>query len=140
MTGDTWISDLRAFALECLAADRYPQDYHTWQLFTCKACGGATFEVTIEHHTGSRKRDFKGVIWGDCTACGRRQRLFRFTGEHRQPLRDEEPACRCGGRAFAVGECERIEGDEGLAGFFDEGVVVGHCRQCGRNQAFAYTD
>lgn len=140
MTGDTWISDLRAFALERLAADRYPQDYHIWKLFTCEACGAEGFAVTIEHHTGSKKGDFKGVIWGDCAACGRRQRLFRFTGEHRQRLRDEAPACTCGGRAFGVGECERIEGDEGLPGFFDEGVVVGQCRQCGQNQAFVYTD
>jgi hypothetical protein len=25
-------------------------------------------------------------------------------------------------------------------GFFDEGVVVGHCSQCGRNRAFVHTD
>jgi hypothetical protein len=25
-------------------------------------------------------------------------------------------------------------------GFFDEGVVVGQCSQCGRNRAFAHTD
>jgi hypothetical protein len=140
MTGDTWISDLRTFALECLAADRYPQDYHTWKLFTCEACGGDTFAVTVEHHTGSKRGDFKGLIWGDCEACGHRQQLFGFTGAHRKHLRDEAPACRCGSRAFAVGECERIEGEEGLMGFFDEGVVVGQCRHCGGFRAFVYTD
>jgi hypothetical protein len=140
MTGKIWISDLRAFALDCLAADRYPQDVHTWTLFKCDVCGADTFTVTIEHHTGSKKGNFRGVIWGACEGCGRRRRLFRFTGQHREWLRDEEPACTCGSRAFAVGESERIEGDEGLAGFFDEGVVVGQCRRCGRNKAFVYTD
>jgi hypothetical protein len=134
------VAGLRAFARECLAADRYPQDRHTWRLFTCEACGAGSFAVVLEHHSGSKTGDFKGVIWGTCQACGRRQQLFRFTGEHRQRLRNEAPACRCGGQTFCVGEYERIEGDGGLVGFFDEGVVVGQCCQCGRSQAFVYTD
>jgi hypothetical protein len=39
-----------------------------------------------------------------------------------------------------VGECERIEGDEGLMGFFDEGVVAGMCAQCQRNRVLVETD
>ncbi len=136
----TPVSDLEAFAKECIAADRYPHDYHTWRLFTCDACGGEAFEVTIEHHTGSKRGDFKGVIRGACAECGHGQRLFAFTGEHRKPHREESPACGCGNRSFLVGECERIEGEEGLMGFFDEGVVVGRCVRCGRNHAFVYTD
>ena len=34
----------------------------------------------------------------------------------------------------------RIEGDEGVMGFFDEGVVVGKCSNCGRNRVFVHTD
>jgi hypothetical protein len=55
-------------------------------------------------------------------------------------LREEKPACECGNITFIVGECERIEGNEGVMGFFDEGVVVGKCSRCGRMRAFVYTD
>jgi len=123
-----------------MAADRYPNDYHPFRLFKCDVCDGVAFEVTIEHHTGSRKGDFKGVMWVKCTECGNRQQLLSFTGEHRKQLREEEPACACGNGAFMVGECDRIEGDEGLRGFFDEGVLVGKCRRCGRNRVFVYID
>ena len=41
-------------------------------------------------------------------------------------------------RLFA--ECERIERDDGMMGFFDEGVVVGKCAQCGQNRALVHTD
>jgi hypothetical protein len=36
--------------------------------------------------------------------------------------------------------CERIEGEEGIPGFFDEGVIVGKCILCNRNMAFVFTD
>jgi hypothetical protein len=55
-------------------------------------------------------------------------------------MRDEKPKCKCGHEQFYVGECERIERDEGVMGFVDEGVVVGKCFRCGRNRAFVYTD
>lgn len=67
-------------------------------------------------------------------------RLFTFTGEHRKKLRDEKPVCECGSRIFFVGQCERIEGEQGIPGFFDEGVIAGKCTDCKRNQAFAFTD
>jgi hypothetical protein len=41
---------------------------------------------------------------------------------------------------FVVCECERFEGDEGVFGFFDEGVVVGKCLECGCNRVMVYTD
>jgi hypothetical protein len=55
-------------------------------------------------------------------------------------LRKEKPVCECGNTHFLVAICERIEGEEGLAGFFDEGVIVGQCSRCSRNRAFVYTD
>jgi hypothetical protein len=134
------LSDLEAFARKRIAADRYPNDAHFFTAYTCDACGVAPFELTIEHHTGSKRGDFKGVIWGVCTECGTRKRLFSFTGAHRKRLREEKPACTCGHAGFLVGECERIERDEGIMGFFDEGVVVGKCSHCGRNRALVYTD
>jgi len=140
VTPPTSLSDLEAFARKRIAAHHYPDDYHSFRLFKCDTCGMVAFEITIEHHTGSKKGDFKGVIWGECTKCGNRKRLLSFTGEHRERLREEKPACECGNRSFIVGECERIEGDEGVMGFFDEGVVVGKCCRCGRNRAFVYTD
>jgi hypothetical protein len=140
MKGQTLLSDLEAFARKRIAAQRYPDDYHFFTPFRCDACGVVPFELTIEHHTGSKKGNFKGVIWGECTECGNRKRLFSFTGEHRERLREEKPVCRCGNESFLVAECERIERDEGVMGFFDEGVVVGKCSHCGRNRALVDTD
>jgi hypothetical protein len=133
-------AELEAYARARIAADRYPGDHHVFHLFRCDACGVAPFALTIEHHTGSRQGDFKGIIWGECAICGSRKRLFSFTGAHRARLRDEKPVCRCGQASFYAGECERIEGDAGLAGFVDEGVVVGKCAHCGRKRVLAYTD
>ena len=140
MKHQTLLSDLEAYAQEQIAADRYPDDYHFFMPFKCDTCGVVPLELTIEHHTGSKKGNFRGVIWGACTVCGSRKRIFSFTGAHRAPLREESPACKCGHTSFLVGECERIEGDEGVMGFFDEGVVVGKCSHCGHNQAFVHTD
>ena len=132
--------DLKAFAETCVAADRYPDDYHLFDLFECHACGVVAFVLAIEHHSGSKEGDFKGVIFGQCAKCGSRERIFSFTGEHRKHLRTEKPVCECGNESFIVGGCERMEGDAGLLGFFDVGVVVGKCSRCSRNRAFVYTD
>ena len=132
--------DLEAFARDCIAAHRYPNDRHPYTRVACDVCGAVGFQLTIEHHTGSTPGDFKGVIWGDCAECGARKRLFSFTGHHRKHLREEQPVCPCGNASYILGVCERIEGEEGLSGFFDEGVVVGQCARCRRNQAFVYTD
>ncbi|HBE39863.1 MAG TPA: hypothetical protein DDW27_01400 [Bacteroidales bacterium] len=67
-------------------------------------------------------------------------RLFTFTGEHRKFLREERPECDCGKSIFITGECERIEGEQGIPGFFDEGVIVGKCISCNRNRTFAFID
>jgi hypothetical protein len=66
--------------------------------------------------------------------------VFSFTGHHRKRLRDERPACTCGKTSFLAGECERIEREDGMMGFFDEGVVVAKCSHCGLNRALVYTD
>lgn len=92
------------------------------------------------HHSGSEEGDFKGQIFARCMSCHRRHRIFSFTGRHREPVRELQPMCRCGGAGFFVAECERIERGEGLPGFFDEGVVVAKCAECGCNQALVYTD
>lgn len=134
------LSSLEAFARKCIAAHRYPDDYHFFTPAKCPACGVVPLELTIEHHTGSKQGDFKGVIFAQCSECGGEKRIFSFTGKHRKPLREEKPACQCGNVYFLVGECERIERDEGGLGFFDEGVVVGKCSRCGRNRAMVYTD
>jgi hypothetical protein len=134
------LSDLEAFARKRIAAHRYPNDYHLFTPKRCSTCGVTPLELTIEYHTGAKKGNFKGVIWAQCSECGGKERIFSFTGEHRQLVRGEKPICQCGNTQFLVGECERIERDEGVLGFFDEGVVVGKCSECGRNQAFVYTD
>jgi len=134
------LSDLERYAGKCIDAHRYPNDVHKFTAKRCPACGVVPFELTIEHHSGSKKKNFRGVIFGECTQCKSKGRIFSFTGDHRTPEREEKPVCKCGGVLFVVGECERIERDEGLLGFFDEGVVVGKCIECGRNRAFVFTD
>jgi hypothetical protein len=134
------LSELERYARDRIAADRYPNDAHFFRPYTCDTCGVVPFKLTLEHHTGSKRGDFKGVIWGDCTVCGARKRVFSFTGTHRKPLREEKPTCACGHAAFVVAELERIERDDGMMGFFDEGVVVGKCAHCGQNRALAHTD
>jgi len=133
------IQDLQAFAGKQIAADRYPDDTHSFKIARCEHCGTVPLTLTIEHHSGSQKNNFRGVIWAQCE-CGRKERIFSFTGDHRKPERDETPTCRCGCKWFLVCECERFEGEGGLFGFFDEGVVVGKCSQCGRNRVMVFTD
>ena len=140
MKPGTGYSDLEAYGNKLLKADSYPDDFHRFRIFKCAGCGVVPFELMLEHHTGSREGDFKGKIMGTCTKCGTKKQLFSFTGNHRKPIREENPVCECGNAGFVVGECERIEGDEGLMGFFDEGVVVGKCAGCGQHRAFAFTD
>jgi hypothetical protein len=132
--------DLEDYATTILKAERYPNDYHLFKLYGCDDCGVVPFELIIEHHTGSREGDFKGKIVGSCTKCSGNKLLFSFTGNQRKKVQDEKPLCECENEGFIVGECERIEGDEGLLGFFDEGVVVGKCAGCGINQVLVMTD
>jgi hypothetical protein len=140
MKHQTSLADLEKYAGKRIAAHRYPNDYHFFRPARCRACGVVPLELTIEHHTGSHKGNFRGVIMARCSVCGGEERIFSFTGKHRQREREEKPVCACGNAYFIVGECERIERDEGQLGFFDEGVVVGQCSKCGRNRAFVYTD
>jgi hypothetical protein len=134
------LSELRAYAEKRIAAQRYPNDYHFFQPKGCSTCGVVPLSLVIEHHTGARKGDFKGIIYARCSVCEREQRIFSFTGDHRKPERTEAPQCQCGSQTFIVAELERMEGDEGLMGFFDEGVVVGQCSECDRKRAFVFTD
>jgi hypothetical protein len=134
------LSELDDFARQCIDSQDHPADIHHFTLFPCSECNSETLRLTIEHHSGSEEWDFKGIIWGECTTCGYLNRLFTFTGDSRQALREERPFCECGSRDFMVGMCERIEGEEGIPGFFDEGVIVGKCTLCNRNRAFVYTD
>jgi hypothetical protein len=136
----TYNSILEDFAKDSIGADHYPGDDHFFTLFNCSSCRGDTFRITIEHHSGSEEYDFKGIIWGECAACGYLMRLFTFTGEHRTYVKTERPECECGNRIFVCGMCERYEGESGIPGFFDEGVVVGKCLSCNRNKSLVFTD
>jgi hypothetical protein len=133
-------SSLKAFAEKSLNASKYPDDYHIFKTANCPTCGPVPFELTFEHHSGSKKNDFKGMIFGRCAECDKKTRIFSFTGQHRKLVRETKPVCKCGSKFFLVGECERIEGDKGVMGFFDEGVVVGKCVECSQDQAFIFTD
>jgi hypothetical protein len=134
------ISELDDFARQCIDSHNHPDDYHRFTLFKCNSCKLSRFRLTIEHHTGSEEWNFRGIIWGECAGCGYLMRLFTFTGEHRQTIRDYRPECECGNRTFSVAMCERYEGERGIPGFFDEGVIVGKCEDCGRKSTIVFTD
>jgi hypothetical protein len=134
------LAELEDFARDCINADNHQADDHIFIMYQCHSCKRDSFILSIEHHTGSEEWNFKGIIWGECTNCGYLGRLFTFTGEHRKKLREEKPVCECGNRSFVVGQCERIEGEQGIPGFFDKGVIVGKCCNCHRNTSFVFTD
>jgi hypothetical protein len=140
MENQETISQIDDFARQCIHSQNHPGDYHKFTLFKCNSCKSSSFRITIEHHTGSEEWNFRGIIWGECAGCGYLMRLFTFTGEHRQRIRDDRPECECGNRSFVAGMCERFEGEEGIPGFFDEGVIVGRCTECSRKRAFVFTD
>jgi hypothetical protein len=140
MTDEKALADLASFARKCLNAERFPEAILSFSPAECPSCGVVPLVPTIEHHTGSRAGNFRGVMIAQCSQCGMQPRIFSFTGKHRRRSREEKPSCSCGNRAFLIAECERIERDAALGSFFDEGVVVGKCARCGRNHAFVYTD
>jgi hypothetical protein len=131
---------LKAFAEDKLDADKFPQDVHIYRTFECDICGKVPFTLVIEHHTGSKGGDFKGAVLGVCSRCGVAKRLFSYTGDHRQQISAEKARCTCGNESFYTAMCERYEGEQGILGFFDEGVIVGQCAACGKLHAFVYTD
>lgn len=132
---------LEVFAAECLAAERFPDDYHVFTPKECPgSCGLRPLEVEVRHHAGSEEHDFTGEVLGRCPRCGTEGRVLAILSGDRTVVREERPVCACGGRTFYVAEMERIEGDEGLPGFFDEGVLIGQCAACGRYRVFVHTD
>jgi hypothetical protein len=140
MEQSTAFSELEAFARQCINSQNHPEDDHIFTMYYCSSCRSPAFRMTLEHHTGSEEWNFRGIIWGECTVCGYLMRLFTFTGASRTRLREERPECDCGNRIFMAGQCERFEGEQGIAGFFDEGVIAGKCMSCNRNKVFVYTD
>jgi hypothetical protein len=134
------VSELEDFARNNINSQDHPDDDHIFILFKCNSCGSPIFRLTIEHHTGSEVWNFRGIIWGECSECGYLGRLFTFTGNNRVKVREERPECECGSRIFITGQCERFEGNKGIPGFFDEGVIVGRCTLCNRNRVFVFTD
>lgn len=143
---------LRAFTLGLLDEDLYALDQHVFSLYECPTCGIAPLLVTIETHTGSVRVDFRGRIIAQCGLCDKVFQVLEKTGsvlnqvtgrlEARQAERTEQAKCECGGLAFFAASCHRFETSAGggLSGFYDEGVVVGQCPQCGRCRVFARLD
>ncbi len=68
-------SSLQAFAKKNIDAHRYPNDYHFFTSAKCPACGVVPLELTIEHHSGSKNGNFKGVIFGRCVECRGKARI-----------------------------------------------------------------
>lgn len=133
--------NLEKFALDCLKAEKFPNDRHIFKEYKCEKCGFMPMKLTIEYHTGGTREDFKGKILGQCAQCHETTEILSFTGDHRKKEREEVAICKCGKNLFTAGELERFEDDEDMpGGFFDEGVVVGECAGCGERVDFLYTD
>lgn len=133
-------AELAQFARKCLGYAGASEARFEFRSFHCPSCLGAEFVVVVEHHTGSRPANFRGKIRGRCLACGSEAQLYSFTGRRRRLLRETPVVCNCGQELFVVGEGERFEDEEGLPGFFDEGVVVARCIGCGRNHVVVEID
>ena len=134
------VDELRRFVLEALRADAYPTDHHHLRLFRCSECGLAPQAVTVKHHKRSQPRDFRGVIAAACEGCGGEATVFSYTALEPEPEREERLRCECGAGYFWLMIGDRIEGDDGLPGFFDEGVVAARCARCARQQIVVYYD
>ena len=131
---------LEAFARDKIRADLYPKDNHPFKVLSCSGCGFSPFSLTVEEHEGSETGDFMGVIRGVCWSCGVEEVLFSCTGGSGRIIQVEKPKCECGKGWFWLAILERYEGEGGLPGFFDEGVIVGQCARCGANRVMAETD
>lgn len=104
-------TSLKAYAEASLKAHRHPDADHQFRIFVCPSCEAqGPFEITLDHHSGSREGDFRGEIQADCARCDSRGRIFSFSGPTRTFIRSETPSCDCGAGQFFVAECERHEG------------------------------
>ncbi len=138
-------TNLDEYAKEQLNVSAYADDVHVCTTFQCEYCGRAVpFSVLISYSEACDKArppsDFAGTVYGTCTECGTGKILFSIVTNGRPEVEDEHPVCSCGSDAFILCMCERYEGEYGLAGFFDEGVIVGKCAVCGTNRTFLFTD
>lgn len=137
--------DLDEYAKQQLNASAYPDDVHICSMFQCDRCQRTMpFSILMSYSeacdTARPPSDFAGTLRGTCTECGMEKTLFSIITDGLPEVKDEHPICSCGSDAFILCLCERYEGEEGLSGFFDEGVIVGKCVVCGVNRTFLFTD
>jgi hypothetical protein len=129
---------LQLFAEEHLHAGFFAHCMHVFTRITCDQCPGLTLQPRLERHPGDRPGDFCGLLHVTCAGCGRERCAAGVTiygQENVQPIAIEHPTCRCGGRSFYLGQCERWDD-----GFFDEGTVVAQCVACGTLRVLLDTD
>ena len=137
--------DLEEYAKEQINAAAYPDDDHRCVLFSCGNCNRIVpFKVRISYSVACDEArptyDFAGTVHGTCIRCNQEQVLFGIIRDNQPENEQEHPVCSCGSDAFILCMSERYEGPSGLAGFFDEGVLVGKCETCGTFKTFLYTD
>ena len=134
------LSDLIAFALQSLKAEFTPEETYTPALYGCTTCGAVPLRLTIMHQSCSTEMDFKGTILGTCFECANTEEKFHYTRPESDPGPKEEPSCECGNPYFFMLGVERFEADGGVPWFFDDGVIVGKCSQCGKCRQFVSYD
>ncbi|MBN2229065.1 MAG: hypothetical protein JW779_05680 [Candidatus Thorarchaeota archaeon] len=117
---------------------------HICNQFRCKQCSSDIFSLRISYSIASdRKRpaqDFAGTVHSRCSTCGSTGIVLSIIRGENPEDEQETPRCSCGSDTFILCMCERYEGVEGLQGFFDEGVLVGKCSDCGSLKTFLFTD
>jgi hypothetical protein len=137
--------DLEEYAKEQINAAAYPADDHRCYVYPCSNCNKVVlFKVRISYSVACDEArpayDFAGTVYGTCIQCNQEQKLFSIQRGNYPEEEQEYHVCSCGSDAFILCMCERYEGLSGLAGFFDEGVLVGKCETCGTPKTFLYTD
>jgi hypothetical protein len=138
MTRKATAAVLREFAEKRLNAAFYSECSHQFVVFECPECRAIEFEVLLARHPRDTRGDFHGIMSLTCASCGSRHDALGVTDAEKPPdvVQLEHPACDCGARIFALGNCERWED----WGFFDEGTVVARCQACDALRVILDTD
>lgn len=145
--GEIELSDneLEEYAKLQINAAAYADDVHICNHFECGQCKEVVpFTLRISYSDACDDarpaQDFAGTVFGTCSKCGSTDSIFGIIRGNWPETEQEHPVCSCGSDSFILCMCERYEGAYGLQGFFDEGVLVGRCSNCGIPRTFLFTD
>lgn len=141
---ESQLRKLAAFATRSLVTSKRRSDTFEPSLDRCASCESAVLRPVIVYYTGSKPRDFVGIVLGRCGACDRTSPLLSVMAGARavsgimipgRPERTEEPTCQCGAKSFYLLKVTHYDN-----GFFDDAVLAAECSVCANRQALVFTD